>query len=168
MITKKEMNKIKSALNFQKGREICVYADRTNMKIDQYVYNILTEHVENYKRTSGNKKIGKAAYLHILLQDFAKTQYGVLESVSIGYSSFSNTLNGLQAFKKIMRRYVDDSITTQSHTVLALLTYYDTRLSEIKNGEQVVGYIDYEYEGTDNVKKLLETAKNEGLVLEVS
>lgn len=149
MLTKLEQNTIKSMLNRKLNTDLtAVSADRTIMKINRGVNKILEFYLEDYRIKSKDSKIGKSAYLHILLHQFAKDQpalirFGEFDSAVLNGSSM---LKALQEFKKMVRTYVDSGITSQSETVLALLIYSSTRAYEVKNDMKITDYLDDEYE----------------------
>jgi hypothetical protein len=149
MITKLEQNTIKSMLNRKLNTDLmAVSADKTTMKINRGVNKILEFFLEQYKIQTKNDRIGKSAYLHALLKQFAQDQPALLRYGEYNTGVFTGPamLPALQEFKRVVHDWVDPAIKSQSEAVLALLLYSSTRSYEVKNDLKTTDYRDDEYE----------------------
>jgi hypothetical protein len=142
-----ETNAILSALNGKRKRAMTsIAADKTTIQIDSDTNLILTAHRNQYQVKTG-KKLGKSAYLWILLKQFRDAQLALLRYSDVDPKVFdTGFVPALYEFKMICRRYMGKSIKTQSHAILAILMYSSTREYELANDMKVTNYLDDEYE----------------------
>ena len=148
MITKLEVNAVKSLISDKSDpKMICISADHTTMKISKDANALLEYFLQKYRARVGKPKLGKSAYLHILLKQFATDQAALLRLDEVDPELFTSkgVLPALQAFKRIAKNNIDLSITTTSKAIIALLGYSNTRTYEVKSDFEVNGYADEEF-----------------------
>jgi len=147
MITKLEVNAVKSLISDKSDSKMtCISADRTTMKISKDANALLEYFLQKYRARVGKPKLGKSAYLHILLKQFATDQAALLRLDEVDPELFNKgVLSALQIFKKIAKRNIDPSITTTSKAIISLLGYSNTRTYEVKSDFEVNGYADEEF-----------------------
>lgn len=168
MITKLESNLIKSFL-FRKKEKlnlVAVAADKTILKIDKDTNKLLEIFLSQYKASTGNTKIGKSAYLHVLLKQFAYDQRALIRYAEIDPKVFNEgVLPALQTFKKIMKSYICSDITDQTSAVTALVLYSMMRAYEVANNMKVDDYLDNEYYDEEYEYKRFSTPQMPPLVI---
>jgi len=164
-LTKLETNTIKSMLNKKSKLDlIAISADHTIMKIDRDTNKLLEIFLAQYKTLTGDTKIGKSAYLWLLLKKFAYEQRALIRfNGHVDPKVFeTGMLPALQGFKKIMHDYVDKNIRNQTDAVLAIVMYSTVRAFEVQNDLKVDDYLDSElYDEEDALKYPENTIKKE-------
>ena len=148
MVTKLEVNAVKSLISDKSDpKMICISADHTTMKISKDTNALLEYFLQRYRVRVNKPKLGKSAYLHILLKQFATDQAALLRLDEVDPELFTSkgVLPALQAFKRIAKRNIDPGITTISKVIISLLGYSNTRTYEVKSDFEVNGYADEEF-----------------------